>query len=176
VLSMSLSKIGLPSLRTGILVAREEMVRAIGAMNAVMSPRERHRRPGADRRLFESGEILRISRDTRAGRSTGEGASTRSPGRTCPSATAFRTRSIAAEGSLFLWLWFPELPGTTAELYERLKASERDRRAGRYFCFGTARPVGSHRPVHPRQLRDGRRTSSTASRSSPKKSQNVERA
>ena len=135
VLSMSLSKIGLPSLRTGILVARPEMVRAIGAMNAVLSLANGTVGQALTERLFESGEILRISREIvqpfyRA---------------RCEQAlehvhAAFGDRfpwSVhRPEGSLFLWLWFPDLPGTTDDLYERLKQRDVVVVPGRYFSFG----------------------------------------
>ena len=37
ILVMSLSKLGLPAVRTGIVIAREEVISAISAMNAVVS-------------------------------------------------------------------------------------------------------------------------------------------
>jgi valine--pyruvate aminotransferase len=40
------------------------------------------------------------------------------------------------EGALFLWLWLPELPITSRELYERLKARNVIVVPGEYFFFG----------------------------------------
>ena len=136
VLSMSLSKIGLPSLRTGIVVAREEIVRAIGSMNAIMSLANGTVGQAITEELFESGEILRISRELVRPYYR----------RKSEHAIAWTHRVFAdrfpysihrSEGSLFLWMWFPELPGTTADLYERLKARNVIVVPGRYFCFGT---------------------------------------
>ncbi|OHB66646.1 MAG: valine--pyruvate transaminase, partial [Planctomycetes bacterium RBG_13_62_9] len=63
ILCMSLSKLGLPGVRTGIVIAREEIAEMMGRVNAVMSLA-----PGgvggaiiAD--LVRSGEIVRLSRD-----------------------------------------------------------------------------------------------------------------
>ncbi|MCA1754543.1 MAG: valine--pyruvate transaminase, partial [Spirochaeta sp.] len=41
-----------------------------------------------------------------------------------------------SEGSLFLWIWFKDLPITTLELYERLKRRNTIVVPGRYFFFG----------------------------------------
>ncbi|MDW8269885.1 MAG: valine--pyruvate transaminase, partial [Anaerolineae bacterium] len=40
------------------------------------------------------------------------------------------------EGAFFLWLWFPELPITAAELYERLKRRRVIVVPGHYFFPG----------------------------------------
>ena len=135
VLSMSLSKIGLPSLRTGILVARPEVVRAVGAMNAVISLANGTVGQALTERLFESGEMLRISREIVRPFYREQ----RDHALECVHA-AFADRfpwSVhRPEGSLFLWLWFPDLPGTTVELYERLKERDVVVVPGRYFSFG----------------------------------------
>lgn len=120
VVCMSLSKFGLPNLRTGIVIAREEIASAIGDINGVM-----HLAPGGigarmARELVQSGEIMRMSRDIVQ--------------------PFYRRKAMNAldvfrrelgdlpglihkpEGAIFLWLWFQGLPCTSAELYERLKA------------------------------------------------------
>ncbi|MFW6312464.1 MAG: valine--pyruvate transaminase, partial [Spirochaetota bacterium] len=63
ILSMSLSKMGLPAMRTGILVAAPEIIRTIGAMNAVLSLANGVMGQVLTERLFDTGEILRMSRD-----------------------------------------------------------------------------------------------------------------
>lgn len=42
----------------------------------------------------------------------------------------------ASEGALFLWLWFPGLPITSMELYQRLKQRGVLVVPGEYFFFG----------------------------------------
>ncbi len=135
VLSMSLSKIGLPSLRTGIIVANEEIIRAVGAMNAVLSLANGTVGQALTERLFENGEILRISRDVvrpfyRRKRDHALSCIERSFGDRFPYSVH------QAEGSLFLWVWFKELPGTTTELYDRLKTRDVVVVPGTYFFFG----------------------------------------
>jgi len=135
IFSMSLSKIGLPSLRTGILVANEETVAALGAMNAVFSLANGSMGQALVEELLGSGELLDLSR------------SVIRPFYEKKSAQAiasvhrhfgdrFPWSVHASEGSLFLWIWFRELPGTTRELYERLKKRDVNVVPGEYFFFG----------------------------------------
>ncbi len=135
ILSMSLSKIGLPAMRTGILVATPEIIRTIGAMNAVLSLANGVMGQVLTERLFESGEILRLSRDIirpfyRRKRDHALACVERS----C--ADRFPWSVHKPEGSLFLWLWFPDLPGTTVDLYDRLKDRDVVVVPGKYFSFG----------------------------------------
>jgi valine--pyruvate aminotransferase len=49
---------------------------------------------------------------------------------------AFPYRIHSSEGAFFLWLWFPELPIASRELYERLKARGVLIVPGEYFFYG----------------------------------------
>ncbi|MFW5683874.1 MAG: valine--pyruvate transaminase [Spirochaetota bacterium] len=135
VLSMSLSKIGLPSLRTGILVARPEIIRLVSSMNAVLSLANGTVGQALTERLFEDGRILSLSREVirpyyRRKRDHAVACIRRSFGERFPWSIH------RPEGSLFLWVWFKELPGTTVDLYERLKARDVVVVPGKYFSFG----------------------------------------
>lgn len=44
------------------------------------------------------------------------------------------------EGAFFLWLWFPDLPITSRQLYERLKQRDVLVVPGHYFFPGLAEP------------------------------------
>ncbi len=139
VLSMSLSKIGLPSLRTGLLVACPDIVQAVGAMNAIVSLANGTVGQALTERLFETGEILRISREVV--RPFYRGRCEHALGCVRSSfAERFPWSVHRPEGSLFLWLWFPDLPGTTTQLYERLKERDVIVVPGRYFSFGRNEP------------------------------------
>lgn len=139
VLSMSLSKIGLPSLRTGIVVANPEIIRALSAMNAILSLANGTVGQAITECLFESGEILEMSRTIirpfyrRKRDHAVAKIRTEFDGK-------FPYSMHRPEGSLFLWVWFKDLPGTTLELYERLKARDVIVVPGRYFSFGLDRP------------------------------------
>jgi valine--pyruvate aminotransferase len=54
-------------------------------------------------------------------------------------------RMHRSEGALFLWLWFPGLPITSMELYERLKKREVLVIPGHYFFFGHEDAAWRHR-------------------------------
>ncbi|MEE8440747.1 MAG: valine--pyruvate transaminase [Spirochaetia bacterium] len=139
IFSMSLSKIGLPSLRTGILIACEETVAALSAMNAVLSLANGSVGQTLVEDLLSSGELLSLSRSV-----------------VRPYYEEKSERAVAAvhrhfgdrfpyslhrtEGSIFLWIWFKELPGTTRELYDRLKARDVIVVPGEYFFFGNDEP------------------------------------
>jgi len=139
VYTMSLSKIGLPSLRTGIIVANEEIVSAVTAMNAVFSLANGTVGQTLVEDLLDSGELLTLSRDIirpyyRAKSQGARDAVHRH------FADRFPYSLHACEGSLFLWIWFKDLPGTTRDLYERLKERDVIVVPGEYFFFGNEEP------------------------------------
>jgi valine--pyruvate aminotransferase len=119
ILTLSLSKLGLPGVRTGIIVAREDIIHAYTNANTIVSLACGNLGPALAKALFDSGEILSLTRQY---------------------VTPFyRERSQHAvqwfrqqlgdlpyhihkpEGAIFLWLWFEGLPISSQELYERLK-------------------------------------------------------
>jgi valine--pyruvate aminotransferase len=119
VLVLSLSKLGLPGVRTGIIVAREQIVQAYTNANTVVSLACGNLGPTIARELFSSGEILGLSRDL-----VGPFYQQRAE----QAVNWFRAalgdlpyRIHKPEGAIFLWLWFDGLPITSQELYERLK-------------------------------------------------------
>ena len=137
--SMSLSKIGLPSLRTGILIAGEEMIAALSAMNAVFSLANGTVGQTLVEDLLTSGELLDLSRNVI--RPYYQGKSERAVAAVHRHfGDAFPYSVHRSEGSFFLWIWFKELPGTTRELYGRLKARDVIVVPGEYFFFGTDEP------------------------------------
>jgi len=119
ILCMSLSKIGLPGIRTGIVIAREEVISAVSSMNAIMHLSVSSVGAVLLHKLVESGEIIDISDNiiTPYYRSRVEQALA------CVRSEfeGIEYHIHVPEGALFLWLWFPDLPITSAELYSRLK-------------------------------------------------------
>jgi len=139
IFSMSLSKFGLPGTRTGVLIAAPEIVEALACCNAVVSLASGGVGATMLREWLVSGEALRISRDViqpfyrqRAERAV-EWVHEHMRGR-------IDYRVHTCEGAMFLWLWFPQLPITTYELYERLKARGVLVVPGKYFFPGLAEP------------------------------------
>jgi valine--pyruvate aminotransferase len=93
ILTLSLSKLGLPGVRTGIVIAREEIIDAYANANGIVNlawPFYAQRAAKAVRSVRESmgGLPCRIHKP---------------------------------EGAFFLWLWFERLPVTSQVLYKRLK-------------------------------------------------------
>ena len=138
VVGMSLSKIGLPSARTGILIADAPLASAISAGNAVLSLANTSIGQIITAPLLENGELLRLSDEVirpfyRAKRDAALGWIDE----------LFNGLDYAvhkSEGSIFLWMWFPRMRITTKELYERLKARHVIVVPGEYFFYGLPEP------------------------------------
>lgn len=138
ILCMSLSKLGLPGVRTGIVIARREIVDMVARVTAVMSLAPGGVGPALIAELVQSGEILRLGREVI---------------RPFYQAKAQRTLELIhqhfkgtdyhvhqPEGAFFVWMWFPNLPITNCELYERLKQRGVLIVPGHYFFPGLAEP------------------------------------
>ncbi len=137
ILGMSLSKIGLPSVRNGIIIASEQIIEALSASNAVLSLATGSIGQVILEPLVASGEILSLSREviTPFYRSRVEQAIEWVAG----ALDGVCDYSIhKAEGALFLWIWFKDLPVTTAELYGKLKERDVLVIPGTHFFFGLA--------------------------------------
>ncbi|MES2475980.1 MAG: valine--pyruvate transaminase [Verrucomicrobiota bacterium] len=144
ILTLSLSKIGLPGTRTGIVIGPPEIIRALGSMSAIAGLSNPSIGQQITLPLIRSGEILRLSRDVvrpfyqekcrlardAAFEAMGEG---------------FEWFMHVSEGALFLWFWFPALPISSQELYQRLKQREVLIIPGEHFFFGHDDLAWSHR-------------------------------
>lgn len=119
IVCMSLSKFGLPNLRTGIVVARPEIASAVADINGVMhlAPGGLGARLAID--LVRSGEIMQLSRDVV--QPFYQRKAERALGLFRQELDGLPCRIHKPEGAIFLWLWFQDLPCTSRELYERLK-------------------------------------------------------
>jgi valine--pyruvate aminotransferase len=136
ILGMSLSKIGLPSTRTGIIVARPEIISAVSSCNAILSLANGSVGQTITTPLIESGEILSIARNTIRPFYREKSLKAREWLHEAFTGSPVKYAVHAAEGSLFLWLWFKNLSITTMELYERLKKRNTIVVPGQYFFFG----------------------------------------
>ncbi|QCP57885.1 valine--pyruvate transaminase [Pantoea sp. SO10] len=120
ILCMSLSKLGLPGARCGIIVADESTITAIGNMNGIISLAPGSIGPAIANEMIVRGDLLRLSQEVIK-----------------PFYQAKVSETIAIlrrylpedrclihkpEGAIFLWLWFRDLPISTEALYQRLKA------------------------------------------------------
>lgn len=134
VLCMSLSKIGLPGVRTGIIVAHEDIVERVAAMNAVMNLAPGNFGPTLMTEAVESGDILRLSREHI--RPHYQTVSKQAVAALLEATAGTPVRLHKPEGAIFLWLWAPDIRGTSAALYRRLKADGVVVVAGHHFFPG----------------------------------------
>ena len=122
ILCMSLSKLGLPGLRSGIVVANNEIIKAIGRVNGSMVLSPNSIGPSLVTRLINDGELLPLCRNV-----------------VLP---FYQNKAHIAielfnevfadmpvylhkvEGAFFMWLWFKDAKMTSEALYQKLKEQD----------------------------------------------------
>ncbi len=119
ILCMSLSKLGLPGLRCGIVIACEAITRVLTNMNGIISLAPGSLGPTLGHYMIQHGDLLKLSREVVQ------------PFYLKKSRQALalvrelivdeRVLIHKPEGAMFLWLWLRDLPIPTMELYRRLK-------------------------------------------------------
>jgi valine--pyruvate aminotransferase len=136
ILVLSLSKLGLPGARTGMVIANPDVINAFAKANTILSLATGNFGPALARHLLTDGKILQLSREVVA-----------------PFYRARMEHAVATfkkhlgdlpcfihkpEGAIFLWLWFKDLPISSEELYQRLKARGVLVVSGHHFFPGLA--------------------------------------
>ena len=144
ILCLSFSKFGLPSLRTGIVIARKEIIRVVTRMTSVLSLAPGSLGPALAYDLVKSGSITQVSDEIirpfyrkKAERAVAQ--LRKEVGEDIP------LRIHKPEGALFLWLWFDNLPISSQELYQRLKAKGVLVVSGHYFFPGMEKDDWKHK-------------------------------
>ncbi|HHP0472322.1 TPA: valine--pyruvate transaminase [Vibrio harveyi] len=134
ILCMSLSKLGLPGVRCGIVIASEEITQALTNMNGIISLAPGSVGPALANHIIGKGDLLKLSSEVI--KPFYKQKSQRAVELLQEAITNERFRIHKPEGAIFLWLWFDELPITTMELYQRLKARGVLIVPGEYFFIG----------------------------------------
>ncbi|BDR12030.1 valine--pyruvate transaminase [Vibrio sp. STUT-A11] len=134
ILCMSLSKLGLPGVRCGIVIANEAITQALTNMNGIISLAPGSVGPALANHIIGNGDLLKLSSDVI--KPYYQQKSLRAVELLQQAITDERFRIHKPEGAIFLWLWFDELPITTMELYQRLKARGVLIVPGEYFFIG----------------------------------------
>ena len=138
ILCMSLSKLGLPGSRCGIVIADEKIIKAISNMNGIISLSPGSVGPAIAHEMIVRGDLLRLSEEVIKPfyyqRVLETIATLR---RYLPEE---RCLIHKPEGAIFLWLWFKDLPITTEVLYQRLKQRGVLMVPGDYFFPGLEHP------------------------------------
>ncbi len=136
ILCMSLSKLGLPGARCGIIIANEQTIQALGNMNGIISLAPGSVGPAIAHEMLCRKDLLRLSEQVIRPYYKNKVAETIAlirryiPEQRCLIHTP--------EGAIFLWLWFHNLPVSTEELYQRLKARGVLMVPGHFFFPGLA--------------------------------------
>ncbi|MDF5082978.1 valine--pyruvate transaminase [Vibrio parahaemolyticus] len=134
ILCMSLSKLGLPGVRCGIVIASEEITQALTNMNGIISLAPGSVGPALANHIIAKGDLLKLSSEVI--KPFYKQKSQRAVELLQQAITDKRFRIHKPEGAIFLWLWFDDLPITTMELYQRLKARGVLIVPGEYFFIG----------------------------------------
>lgn len=119
ILMLSLSKLGLPGARTGIIVAREDIIEAYTNANTIVSLACGTLGPALARALFDSGEITTLGRDYVVPFYRERSQQVVAGFRRALGDLPWHVHK--PEGAIFLWLWFEGLPVSSEVLYQRLK-------------------------------------------------------
>ncbi len=138
IVCMSLSKLGLPGVRTGVVVASEEIVEMVARANAVMSLAPGGVGTALVTDLIRSGEVIRMSRDVIRPFYEHKMQEAVAQVHKCFAGLDYHIHK--PEGAFFMWLWFPNLPITDQQLYERLKQRNVFVVPGHYSFPGLAEP------------------------------------
>ncbi|HML75468.1 MAG TPA: valine--pyruvate transaminase [Anaerohalosphaeraceae bacterium] len=134
ILCMSLSKLGLPAARTGIVVASPEVIRAISETTAVMSLAPGSIGPALALNLIQSRRIIELSQTVV--RPFYHQRMQAAVGLLRDKLDGIDFCMHKPEGAIFLWLWFKDLPIPSARLYQRLKQRGVLVISGHYFFPG----------------------------------------
>jgi Alanine-alpha-ketoisovalerate (or valine-pyruvate) aminotransferase len=134
ILCSSLSKLGLPGVRCGIVIANEDVIQAMSNINGIVSLSPNSVGPAMALSMIERGDLLRLSKDVV--RPFYQKKSQRILNMVLETINDERVRVHKPEGAIFLWLWFNDLPISTQELYKRLKARGVLVVPGEYFFIG----------------------------------------
>jgi len=134
IVCMSLSKLGLPATRTGIVIANEEVISMVSEMNAVINLAPGSIGAAIAAELVRSGQIIRLSREVI--RPFYERKAKEAVEQLCEGLDGVDFHVHKPEGTFFLWLWLRGLPITNGELYERLKKRGVVVVPGHYFFPG----------------------------------------
>nr|HIA87735.1 valine--pyruvate transaminase [Gammaproteobacteria bacterium] len=122
IVCLSLSKIGLPGVRTGIVVANTQVTQAIRGANAILNLAPSSFGPLLAQQLLNSGQLIDLAEKNIQPyyRSRLEQAMHWLD--VALDGTPYRIH--VAEGAFFLWLWLEGLPVSSDVLYQRLKVRD----------------------------------------------------
>jgi valine--pyruvate aminotransferase len=141
IVCLSLSKLGLPGVRTGIVIANEEIIRQLSNMTAISSLAPGGVGPVVVNELLREHALTALCDDVI--RPFYQQRCNDVVGWLKQAIDDERLHIHLPEGAIFVWLWFEGLSITTDELYEVLKLAGLLIVPGKYFFPGQQTP-GEH--------------------------------
>jgi valine--pyruvate aminotransferase len=134
ILCLSLSKLGLPAVRTGIVIARPDIIQALATVNAILNLAPGSFGAVLTKELIASKRILRISQQIV--RPFYQQKAERAIKLLSDGLEGLPFVVHEPEGAMFLWLWLKDFPISNFALYQRLKAKGVVIVSGHYFFPG----------------------------------------
>ena len=131
---LSLSKLGLPGVRTGIVVAHEAIIEKLVCANTIVSLANGNLGPMLGTKLLLEDNIDALCQQTLL--PYYEQKRKLMLELIARYLVGHDYRIHASEGAFFLWLWFPSLTVTSEILYQHLKQRNVLVMAGEHFFFG----------------------------------------
>jgi len=134
IVCMSLSKFGLPAVRTGIMIGPEKVIADLSGVNAVLNLAPSSFGAMLVTEIVRNREIIRLSREVIQPFYRHKMEKAVAGVRNFFAGIDYRIH--VPEGAMFLWIWFRDLPVTNRELYDRLKKRKVLVVSGDYFFPG----------------------------------------
>lgn len=131
---MSLSKLGLPGVRTGIVVAREDYIEQITRVNTIMNLACGNLGPSLLTSLLNANELPGLCNEVLLPFYRRRRDFALKQVEKHMQGVPYRVHK--PEGAFFLWLWFEGMPISSTELYERMKQKGVLIMDGEHFFFG----------------------------------------
>ena len=122
IVCLSLSKIGLPGVRTGIVVANTQVTQAIRGANAILNLAPSSFGPLLAQQLLNSGQLIDLAENNIQPNYRSRLEQAMHWLDVALDGTPYRIH--VAEGAFFLWLWLEGLPVSSDVLYQRLKVRD----------------------------------------------------
>ncbi|MGE3773273.1 MAG: valine--pyruvate transaminase [Gammaproteobacteria bacterium] len=138
VLCLSLSKLGLPGVRTGIVIAAPPIVDALVGMNAMLNLAPNPFGARVVCELMREHDLVTLSRELVQPHYAARSRLAQAIAARALDGLPYRLH--ASEGAIFLWLWFPGLPVSTMRVYTRLRERGVLVIPGAHFGPGLAAP------------------------------------
>ncbi len=134
ILSMSLSKIGLPSVRTGIIIGPEKIITAIGNLNAIAALASGSFGQALAEKLIKTGVLVEKAKNFVRPYYEKKAQKAVAAFHRYFAGTDYAVHK--SEGSIFQWLLMKDLSIPTMQFYSELKKKGVITVPGEYFFFG----------------------------------------